>query len=244
MAIFLIHETSGQLMRRVCPPKQRSGVNMQGWEDAARMAMDKIAPQHTDQFVVLIGFLIANPAAGKAIKSLDELPKLAAAYAKSRAPKSPQPPTTVPDETVSFILNVYFGIDEKDLERAKEEHKLSMAAENMVGDLLERYLAGVLEPKGWIWCSGSVVTAVDFIKCLDRATNEWSLLQIKNRNNSENSSSKKVRDGTEIKHWFRTFAQTGKTNWAAFPDEDSRAELSEDGFREFVKSYLQKLKAQ
>jgi hypothetical protein len=217
---------------------------MEELEEAAANAMNGIAPDHTDQFVVLIGFLLANPTAGKVIKSLDDLPKLAESYVKSRSYKSPQPPSTVPDEMVSFILNVYFRVDEKDLDRAKKEHQLSMAAENMVGDLLERYLAGVLEPKGWVWCSGSVVTAVDFIKCLNKQENQWNLLQIKNRNNSENSSSKKVRDGTDIKHWFRTFAQTGKTNWDAFPDQDLRSELSEQGFKDFVKAYFKVLKLQ
>jgi SinI restriction endonuclease len=232
-----------QHMRMTCPKKQKSGDNMQGWEDTARSAMDKIAPQHTDQFVVLIDFLQANPRVGKSIESLDMLPKLAESYAKSRIPKSPQPPKTVSDETVSYILNVYFGIDEKDLERAKEEHKLSMAAENMVGDLLERYLAGVLEPKDWVWCAGLFVTAVDFIKPVNRERNEWYLLQVKNRKSTENSSGKKVRRGTDIKHWFRTFPKTGKTNWDAFPDEELRVELSEEGFQVFVRGYFDRLKA-
>jgi hypothetical protein len=231
-------------MVRVCPPKQRSGVNMQGWEGAARMAMDKIAPQHTDQFLVLISFLIANPAAGKAIKSLDDLSKLAPAYAKSRTPKLPKPPATVPDETVSFILNVHFGVDDKDLDRAKKEHQLSMASENMVGNLLERYLAEALEPMGWIWCAGSTVTAVDFIKPLKNDDNKWRLLQVKNRKNSENSSSKKVRDGTEIEHWFRTFPKTGKSNWDKFPEKYLDSDLTEERFTEFVKAYFIELRPQ
>ena len=92
-----------------------------------------------------------------------------------------------------------------------------MAAENIVGDLLERYLAKILEPKGWVWCAGSIVIAVDFIMRGDAT--KWNLLQIKNRDNSENSSSKKVRDGTEIQHWFRTFAKTGETNWSHLDDQ-------------------------
>jgi hypothetical protein len=217
---------------------------MQGWEEAARMAMDNIAPQHTDQFVVLIGFLLLNRAPGKEIKNLDEIPKIAEAYAKSRIPTLPKPPATVPDETVSFILNVHFEIDEKDLDRAKKEHQLSMASENMVGNLLERYLAEALEPKGWIWCAGSVVTAVDFIKPLNNDENKWRLLQVKNRKNSENSSSKKVRDGTEIKHWFRTFPKTGKSNWDKFPEQDLAFDLTEESFTEFVKAYFIKWKPQ
>ena len=51
-----------------------------------------------------------------------------------------------------------------------------MAAENNIGLLLERFIASVLEPIGWIWCSGSAVRAVDFIE-----PNTGILLQIKNR---------------------------------------------------------------
>jgi hypothetical protein len=31
----------------------------------------------------------------------------------------------------------------------------------MLCDLLERYLASVLEPMGWIWCSGTMVKSVE-----------------------------------------------------------------------------------
>ena len=57
------------------------------------------------------------------------------------------PPTTVPDEVVSIVLNISFNIQPENLERIKEEHRFSMAAENIVGDLLERYL----NAKGWGW---------------------------------------------------------------------------------------------
>jgi hypothetical protein len=237
-------ETQTPVLHKGQKNEQGPDSIMGEWKERATQAMKAVAPDYIDQFVAVIGFLLANPAAGKPINDLNNLPKLAKSYVQSRAPKRPQEPTTVPDEMVSFILNVWFTIDSADLERAKREHKLVMAAENMLGDLLERYLASILEPQGWVWCSGSVVTAVDFIKCRDQARNQWSLLQIKNRDNSENSSSKKVRDGTAIQHWFRTFAQSGKTNWDQFPDETLRDQLSEEGFRAFVKDYLERLKTQ
>ena len=52
--------------------------------------------------------------------------------------QSMRPPTTVPDEVVSIVLNISFNIQPENLERIKEEHRFSMAAENIVGDLLER----------------------------------------------------------------------------------------------------------
>jgi len=39
---------------------------------------------------------------------------------------------------VSIVLNISFNIQPENLERIKEEHRFSMAAENIVGDLLER----------------------------------------------------------------------------------------------------------
>ena len=112
-----------------------------------------------------------------------------------------------------------------------------MASENIVGDILERYIASIIEPKGWIWCAGSIIKSVDFIR---KNNDKWELLQIKNRDNSENSSSKAIRDGTSIKHWFRTFSRKKQTNWENFPDPT--VTLSEAGFRRFLIDYIEKLK--
>jgi len=118
-----------------------------------------------------------------------------------------------------------------------------------------RHLAEKLEPSGrsggrspysesyyagWIWCSGTSVKAVDFIH-YDEKNNEWNLLQVKNRDNTENSSSSKIRDNTTIKKWFRTYSQRDATNWDNFPDEVSSKNLNEEDFRAFVKNYLAKI---
>ena len=164
-------------------------------------------------------------------------------YHKARSPNRPERPQTVPDPLVSFILEHYFNVPEQNLERASSEHQLAMAAENMVGDLLERYLAKMLEPSGWIWCAGSIVKSVDFIKPPLQDPEVWTVLQIKNRDNSENSSSSAIRKGTTIEKWFRTYSRTGMTNWQNFPDEAQRAVLSENKFQAFVKNYLEELRA-
>ncbi len=116
-----------------------------------------------------------------------------------------------------------------------------MGAENMVGDLLERYLASVLEPMDWIWCSGSIVKAVDFVRPPARTGETWRLLQVKNRDNSENSSSSAIRIGTSIEKWHRTFSQKLGSNWDNFPDASLRQKLSEENFKTFVRNYLQAL---
>lgn len=217
-------------------------------EEVGRTAMFELHPEYEKQFATLMRFLLATPelrsaARGKfTIGGEEHIYRLAVTYVQARTPNTPKPPSTVPDPLVSFILNVYFSVDEGRLEDAKREHQWAMAAENMVGDLLERYIASILEPEGWVWCAGSVVKAVDFVKPLERG--DWVALQVKNRDNSENSSSSAIRNGTKIEKWFRTFSQTGKTNWGAFPDAEFRDQLSEQSFHDFVKAYLADLKQQ
>lgn len=219
-------------------------------EKIAHSAMSGIAPALADKYAALILFLASEPdtaskmrgANPPAVGSKAYIMIQAAGFAASRTPRAPEPPATVPDEMVSFILRHYFDLPEDNLERAKQEHQLSMGAENLVGELLERYLASVMEPKGWIWCSGSMVRAVDFIKPSEIQGGRWSLLQVKNRDNSENSSSSAIRNGTNIQKWFRTFSKKTGANWAAFPDASIRPHVSEAGFREFVKQYLVNLK--
>jgi hypothetical protein len=212
--------------------------------------MAAINPPLADKYANLIKLLAMNPDAASKMRGKNSpavgteayIRAQAASFSSSRVPKAPEPPATVPDEMVSFILHTHFKVAEGDLERAKNEHQLSMGAENLVGELLERYLASIMEPKGWIWCSGSTVKAVDFIKPPLADGGAWTLLQVKNRDNSENSSSSAIRIGTNIEKWFRTFSKKTGSNWNAFPDIEIRPLVSEAGFREFVKGYFAVLK--
>jgi hypothetical protein len=160
---------------------------------------------------------------------------LARSFVRGRQPIAPKPPATVPDPLVSVIMHEYFGLPKSDLERAKHEHKLSMASEDFVGGLLERYIASEIEPLGWVWCSGEVVRSIDFVK---PSRGGWEALQVKNRDNSENSSSAAIRRGTTIKKWYRTNSKTGATRWAKFPDPSCARRLSEDGFNNFAARHL------
>lgn len=151
----------------------------------------------------------------------------------------PAPPTTKPDEVVSLVLRIVYGYTEEQTEKIKPEHQRSMSAENIVGLLLERYIASVMEAHAWVWCAGNFVKAADFLH-LDNG--RWTVLQVKNRDNTENSSSSAIRNGTEIEKWSRSFARTGKTNWGKFPDSKFCSKLSEAGFQSFVETYLRAAK--
>lgn len=147
----------------------------------------------------------------------------------------PKIPQTTTDEALKGILNISYGIEEYEIEKAIDIHKQAMGAENIIGTLLERYIDSRASRFGWIWCAGSIVKAADFIR---KRKNGWDVLQIKNRDNSENSSSAAIREGTDIKKWFRTFSKRSGTNWDKFPDDDLKEILSEEDFHTFIKNYL------
>jgi len=150
-------------------------------------------------------------------------------------------PSTKTDKAVSIVLTAGYDYLEGDVDEVLKNHQYAMIAENNVGNFLERYVASNVEPLGWAWCSGELVKATDFIA---KNSGGWSLLQIKNRNNSENSSSSAIRSGTTIQKWYRSNSQTGNTRWDKFPDEVGCGQLSEEGFLEFTKETIRQFKNQ
>lgn len=137
---------------------------------------------------------------------------------------------TKPDPVVNEVLRAFYQKRPGELAAIESAHRMSMAAENLVGELLERYLATLLEEKGWVWACGNTMRAVDFLK--DAAGNT-QLLQVKNRDNSENSSSSAIRSGTKIQKWYRVKSKTGQTCWDRLPDNQISV-LTEQGFYDFV----------
>lgn len=179
------------------------------------------------------------------VKTEEGLTVLADRYFSSyRRSDFPAAPSTVPDSMVSVIMEHAYGYTAEECSRIQIEHQHSMCAENCVGNLLERYIHSKLSESNWSWCCGEFVKAVDFI-CKDNG--KWKLLQIKNRNNSENSSSSAIRANTEIQKWFRSFSKDTKkgrhsfTNWDNLPPLMQGYGLSEDEFKSFVISYLNNL---
>lgn len=174
------------------------------------------------------------------LQTKDGITQLAISYFNGfYSPTIPKKPQTIPDEMVSFIMQKVFDYTKEETEVIKQTHLESMASENAVGTLLERYLDSVLRENGWAWCCGNFVKAIDFIK-FDNGV--WFELQIKNRSNTENSSSSKIREGTKIHKWYRTDAKTGETMWHKVPEPMQGLNLSEDGFKIFVEKYLQTYK--
>ena len=201
------------------------------------------------KFQILLKFLQDNPDRLSSrskrlhLNSNEGINALHECYVKSKAQKlTLSRPTTIPDTAVSVILQQCCDFTEAQTEQIKVEHQLSMSAENLVGALLERYIAQTLEPHGWVWCAGDFVRAIDFIK-YNQSIKLWEVVQVKNRDNTENSSSSAIRQGTTIEKWFRTYSKPSSrratnTNWENFPEAEFRDQLSEEGFLQFIRDYL------
>jgi hypothetical protein len=139
------------------------------------------------------------------------------------------PPGTVADPVIDKIINSRItNLNNIQLAQIKFAHRLSMSAENILGLLLEEYIEGDLKTLGWHMCWGETIRSVDFCHTSGR------LLQIKNRSNSENSSSSRVRIGTPIEKWHRVNAITGNYNWNELNHICGGTNMSESGFISFV----------
>lgn len=160
--------------------------------------------------------------------------KFITGYLNRPSQRKSNPIGTQHDHILDEIISARINHTSDDLENIKYGHRLSMSAENIAGGFLEEYIAQGLISQGWHCCWGETMKSIDFCNV------DGQLLQVKNSDNSENSSSKTVRDGTPIKHWFRRFSRTGATNWNALNElvgiETEEDKLSEDSFKEFVRN--------
>lgn len=135
---------------------------------------------------------------------------------------------TVPDELIKVLLQHQYNLTGIEASRIENGHSIMMSIENLAGDLLEEYLDVRLSVFGWQCAWGSTIKAVDFCH------QELGMLQVKNSDNSENSSSSAIRSGTAIKKWFRRFSRRGGVfNWQALIELTECETLSEDDFRDF-----------
>ncbi|MGB0466447.1 MAG: SinI family restriction endonuclease [Pontibacterium sp.] len=147
--------------------------------------------------------------------------------------RTSNPPGTVSDPIIETIIGARISVlTGGDLNRINYAHRLGMSAENILGLILEEYLADNLEAHKWHCAWGETVKSVDFVH------EDGRLLQIKNRSNSENSSSSAVRNGTQIEKWFRIKANRIEYMWASLNEICGTTVLSEDSFISFVQTTL------
>ena len=115
--------------------------------------------------------------------------------------------TTISDPLIDVIFE---ACGSQNADEIRTNHRNSMMAENILGSLLEEYLHENLIGTRWRIAWGESVKSVDAVKC--NADDTFVLLQVKNKYNSENSSSQAVREGTTIEKWHRLKAD-GTTRW-------------------------------
>ncbi len=108
------------------------------------------------------------------------------------------PKTACTDPAIRIIVQATQGLSNENAMLGEATHNLFMSAENIQGNLLEEYIASKARPYGFLWCDGNVMRAIDFCN-----TDGSLFLQVKNKSNTENSSSSNIREGTNIKKWYR-----------------------------------------
>jgi hypothetical protein len=150
-------------------------------------------------------------------------------YARRPSVSTGKPTQTFPDEIIDEIISARLNDPPKDqISLIKYAHRLSMAAENILGQYLEEYISERLKQYGWYCAWGNTLSSVDM------CNKNGKLIQIKNRSNTENSSSVKVRAGTKIEKWFRVDAASGDYLWGELQHLTGANNLTEADFKKFV----------
>jgi len=179
-----------------------------------------------------------KPSKKDTYKSKDHLTKLFLTFQNSRPEnktKVNKNKPVIPDNAVYKYIEAKFDFTESTIKNVKHHHNIAMDAENKIGYFLEEYIYKNIKKNNWIWCTGSILRSIDFIKKETKKEKiVWRMLQIKNSDNSENSSSNKVRDGTSIEHWFRRFSTKDTYNWKNLEILTGCEDLSEDNFLKFL----------
>ncbi|MEH2338988.1 SinI family restriction endonuclease [Nostoc sp.] len=140
---------------------------------------------------------------------------------------------TVSDEIIDTILSDRLPTLSTDgINHIKDAHRLSMSAENILGLLLEEYLAEKLSSYGWHCAWGATMNKIDF------CTEKGDLLQIKSGSGTENSSSSTVRKDTTIKKWHRFNAKNGTHYWSKLNKLIRCSDLSEEDYAIFVRKII------
>lgn len=217
------------------------------------LAGTQSAPLKTIIHIGYLNDLLAEPRGRSQSQNIDSYlswleTKYLAAKENHTGTRVGNPMQTIPDPLVDVILTARFNYTSEEVKTISKQHRLSMIAENLIGNFLEEFLDEKLKETGWVCCYGETLKYSDFCH------HENLILQVKNRDNTENSSSSKIRNNNpRIKMWFRTFSQTGRTNWENIyshlkvqsTDSKNRVNgveviLNEEQFHEFVKTRVRK----
>ncbi len=154
-------------------------------------------------------------------------------------------PKTITDDALWEYIKLQKNLSQDQVDEFAKYHKIAMSIETKLGSLLESFIYKYIKNFGWIWCSGSIVQDIDFIK-KDTKKNKsvtWISLQVKNSDNSENAASSRVRVGTKIIKWYRRLSRVeSKDNWKELvnlvdkKDKNLKDQLSEKNYLKYLKN--------
>lgn len=127
--------------------------------------------QHTQVSLdILLSCLHKNKTFAPSIKGQDAdsvitkwVNKYLAAFNNRISKRVSNVPGTIADPVIDIIIKSKLGsLSELDLQKIKSAHRLSMSAENILGLLLEEFLARELIKYDWHCCWGETIRSVDF----------------------------------------------------------------------------------
>ncbi len=85
------------------------------------------------------------------------------AYRNRPSLKKGSPSKTIPDPLVAEIVAIRIENNKYNNKEITKLHRVAMASENLIGALLEEYIANNVIDKGWANCWGSTILATDFV---------------------------------------------------------------------------------
>jgi len=140
-------------------------------------------------------------------------------------------PDPTPIKIFDFLTKDFIG--DSVVKISSDIHQLYMNIENIVGEVLEEFIDTNTD-SNWVCCWGTTLTSIDF--CTEK-----HLLQVKNSFNSENSSSSRIREGTEIKKWYRRPANGNFDNqWDILQKITNSSKLTETNFLIYFEEILKR----
>ncbi|ENK2293181.1 DNA topoisomerase IV subunit B [Vibrio parahaemolyticus] len=162
-----------------------------------------------------------------ALSDIDKwLNKYLNGYKNRKSVTQGNPTNTYDDDINDTIINAIRS--DINMNTINEASKLLKRSQMAIGNLLEEYLAEELATHGWYMAWGETVKSTDLV------SNKNERLQVKNRNNTENSSSSQVRNGTDIIKWHRLNANNGAKYWDSLVELTRCRTLSEERFKSFI----------
>ena len=212
----------------------------------SKEAIAKFDETLESEFMAIMDFLHIEPEFASSLRGKGQpsfpspayIEKCAQKFVEGRKLPTLQWSDKTSDPLLSIALKTFLELDNSEINEAIEIHKKLMIIENKIGEILESYISMKSSSNGWVWCSGSIVKTVDFIR--KTADGTYEILQIKNKDVSENSTSIKGRG--KIPMWKRLKGKKAKSNWTSYPDNALEELMSERDFINFATKKLLEIK--